>query len=436
MESNRCTSGICNMQPKIRVLVVSEYYWPDQGATGRLLGQLMSQIANDYPGFEITVLTSDRLHRGANTEKLTQRERVNGVAIRRLRSRRSSNSGFGKRLWSDCWFSLHCARHLLGHRYDLIVMVTNPPIMPLILNLVRKVRRIPALYIIHDLYPDVGIVLGNWSTANRFVRLIKRWQGVTLRSVDRVVVLGRCMKSYLESTYRVPEHQVDVITNWFDLPSDARRIETENRGKTFRVLYSGNLGRFQDFDTLLDAAALLESYEDIEIHIMGEGAKRGYIESEIRRRNLRNVSLRGFVDEREFVRVLQRTRLGVVTLEPGMEGLGVPSKMYNLLASGTPLLGIIGTESEVAKVIKEHECGFQVNPGDSQMLAQAVLEGYTERDRLQDMARRGVKYALGHASLAVVASQYAKAMTDLAEKDRRVDLSNSLTQDERPMSKG
>ena len=120
------------------------------------------------------------------------------------------------------------------------------------------------------------------------------------------------------------------------------------------MLYSGNLGRFQDFDTLLDAAERLGTESRIEVRILGQGARQGDLGREIDRRRLTNVTLEDFQDEEAFREELRHAHLGVVTLEPQLEGIGVPSKTYNLLAAGLPLCAIMGTSSEVARIIDEY----------------------------------------------------------------------------------
>ena len=348
------------------VLLITEYFWPDQAGTGRYLGDLLLEFRRQEAPLEFEVLTSRRLYRSSAPRSLPSRETVEGIRVRRIGSLRRGQDRFARRLLADLVFSVRAALATLTTRADCLFVVTNPPLMPLLVAPLARRRGLPLVYLIHDLYPDVPVALGVWSRRSRIVRLLRMAQTRTLKSACTVVVLGRCMKEYLARWYGVAEADVEFIPHWPTLVVDPSTAETTSpSGDTFRVLYSGNLGRFQDFDTLLDAAERLGAESRIEIRILGQGARQGDLRREIDRRRLTNVTLEDFQDEEAFREELRRAHLGVVTLEPQLEGIGVPSKTYNLLAAGLPLCAIMGRSSEVARIIDEYRCGIRVDHGES-----------------------------------------------------------------------
>lgn len=396
-----------------RLLVVSEYFWPDEASTGRLLGQLVGAI-DQITDHDVTVVTSDRLYRSAHSYQLPNNEDFGSVKVVRLHSRRSGKSKFLARLMSDLVFSFQAAWQVLRRDYDCLLVVTNPPLMPLILSMVSLWKSRPMVYLIHDLYPDLPIALHMWSSRSPIVRLIRTWQRKALNNAKYVIVLGRCMQDYLRKKYHLTTDVIRVIPNWFTV--DPGPTRSAKRTEEFLVLYSGNLGQFQDFDTLIDAAELLKDHSDIRIYICGNGYRRAYIEEQIMTRQLSNVLIRDFLPEDQFTTLLEQTSLGVVTLEPEMEGLGVPSKSYNLLAMGVPVVAIMDRDAEVSRVIKEAHCGIQVDHGEAQRLADLIIDLAENPTKLVGMSEQARNYAHTNVGLERIAKQYSEVISAAMEE--------------------
>jgi len=401
----------------LRVLLITEYFWPDEAGTGRYLGDLLLELSRQEAPLEFEVLTSRRLYRSSAPRDLPLRETVESIRVRRIGSLRRGQDRFARRLLADLVFSLRAAWATMTTGADCLFVVTNPPLMPMFVAPLARWRGLPLVYLIHDLYPDVPVALGVWSRRSRFVRLLRRAQTRTLESACTVVVLGRCMKAYLARWYGVAEADIEFIPHWPTLVADPSNGETTSQsGDTFRVLYSGNLGRFQDFETLLDAAEHLGAESHVEFRILGQGARQGDLRREIDRRKLTNVTLEDFRDEGAFREELRHAHLGVVTLEPQLEGIGVPSKTYNLLAADLPLCAIMGPSSEVARIIDEYRCGIRVGHGESDALAAAILELQRDEGRWQEMSGAARRYVDENAALPVLAARYRRVLEACADR--------------------
>ena len=418
-----------------RVLVVSEYFWPDEAGTGRYLGELVARVAADHPDLSFDVLTSRRLYRSSGeraTQRLASRDTLGQVAIRRVRSLRSGADSFARRLLADMAFSVREAAEILVRRYDALLVVTNPPLMPLVAGLAARCRRVPLVYLIHDLYPDVPVALGLWPASSSAVSLMHRVQRSILRSACAVVVLGRCMHDHVIEVYDVPESRIRVIPHWptaFAAPgpadggADAAQPPAHASRRPlppdpFTVLYSGNLGRFQDFDTLLGAAELLRDRPDVHFRIAGDGARRAYVEREITQRGLTNVELTGFVSEAVFAAQLAATALGIVSLEPQLEGIGVPSKSYNLLGAGVPLVAVMSQRAEIARVVAETGCGVRIDHGASDDLARQIGELANDPERWRRMSAAAMDYVEGQGGLGHAAAAYGEVLARCAAAGR------------------
>jgi glycosyltransferase involved in cell wall biosynthesis len=364
----------------MRICVLSEYFYPDNtGGTGTVLSRLMRRLKDEH-GVEIDVITSCHLYRGENT-RLADSEDWDGIRILRVQTPKANPFSTLKRLVTNLRFSNAALAKLLKQpRYDLVLVTTAPPPLPLAAKAYRKMTKTPYLYVIYDLYPDIAVALNVVSAESRVTRTFQNLQKGWLHASSKTIVLGRCMADYLHTRYDMPQERLEVIpigadtAQVQDLPKNTRFRTTHNL-QGFVVLWAGNFGRHQDFNTILDAAKNLQSTApQITFAMVGDGAQRGYVEQRVEKENIRNVRLFPFVPEHEFADMLASADVSLVTLEAGAEGLGVPSKFYNILASGRPTMALVSPQSEVARVIDENACGRHMPIGNALGLASALQE--------------------------------------------------------------
>ncbi len=363
----------------MRICVLSEYFHPDNtGGTGPVMSGLVRHLKDNYEGLEIDVITSNHLFRG-KVESLPTTEDWGGVSIRRLSSPSSAKRSTGRRLLSNLVFTNAVLRALLvGRRkYDLVLVVTAPPVLPMAARAYRALTGTPYIYLVHDLFLDMALAMNLLKDGGRSTRAMRRVQHKLFDTAARVVVLGRCMRDYVSSRYAVGKEKLEIIP----IPANIKEISARNHQTDFRVqnklegfvvLYAGNFARYQDFDTLLDAAANLRDRSDISLVFVGDGARRGHIAQRVEAENLTNVRLLPFVPGDQLNDMLASANVSLVTLEKEIAGLAVPSKFYNILASGRPTVAIVNANSEVGYIIKEAKCGVQVDPEDSVALEKVL----------------------------------------------------------------
>ncbi|MFR1081867.1 MAG: glycosyltransferase family 4 protein [Bacteroides cellulosilyticus] len=152
----------------------------------------------------------------------------------------------------------------------------------------------------------------------------------------------------------------------------------------FVFQFAGNLGHAQGIDNLLAAIEKID-VEDIHFLFIGGGAKFDEISSFISHRGQKNVSLLGFQDRSQQNDFLNACDIGIVTLNDGMYGLGVPSKSYNIWAAGKPILYIGDDNSEIALCIKEFTLGWIVSPNDPHALKNMIEFIYDNRNNLSSI---------------------------------------------------
>jgi len=380
----------------MKLCIITEYF-DDTGSTPTILRNLAGYLRKAYPEMAIDVIASRNLYRGSG--KVESATTEDGINVVRLSTPKSNRPGVLGRLAYGLLFTVAVIRRfLVDSRYDLVLVITNPPASPMAARWLARIRGIPYVYLIHDLYPDVATVLGVLPPEHVAARLLRRLQRKWLHSAARVVVLGRCMRDHLRRQYALPESRIEVITNWCD-PSEitptttsAFREKYQLAGVTF--LYAGNFGQYQDFEDLLDAAALLRDTEpDITFVLVGGGAREQQIKQRVASEHLHNVRVLPLVGTREYPDVLAAADVALVLLARGAEGVGVPSKFYNVLASGRPTIAVVSPDSEVALVLNEENCGVQVTHGNPAYLAEVVTglaRDAVRRKTLGDNAREAL----------------------------------------------
>jgi colanic acid biosynthesis glycosyl transferase WcaI len=385
----------------VRICIVNEFFWPDNtGGTGTVLSDLARTLRAKFKDVEIDVLTSRNLYRtppsvaapadaskrmsadaaAAVTESLAPKEIWEGIQITRIATPRPNGLPTPLRLLANLMFSYTAMFKLLAApRYDLLLIATAPPMVAVAASLYRALTGVPFIYTVYDLEPDRAIVLNIVAASHPAARILRSKQRKWFRQARMIVVLGRCMRDYLQAHYDVPSEKVTVIPVGADHEeiqplSKRTKFRAANALTGFVVMYSGNFGRYHDFDTILNAAKRLSKLrDDIHFVLVGGGWQRQRVADRIAFEKIDNVLIKPFVPMDEYADLLASADVSLVTLEPGMDGLCVPSKFYSILASGRPTIAVVPPNTEVGLTIAEANCGLRIDHGNVEELVNAVL---------------------------------------------------------------
>lgn len=410
----------------MRICIVNEFFYPDStGGTGTVLSDLVRSLRETFSEIDIDVVTSKNLYRESGV-KLALQENWNGVNIYRMATPRPNGLPTPLRLCANLLFCLFALVKLarLG-RYDVVLIGTAPPMVAMSAQALTWINGTPFVYIVYDLEPDRSVTMKMLSANHPFVKLFRHSQKRWLHSASKVIVLGRCMREYLRESYGVPEENVEVIAIGSDpneivpAPRDTR-FRAENGIQGFVVLYSGNFGRYHDFDTVLDAAKELKTQrKDIQFMLVGDGAQKEHIARRISDENIGNIRLFDFVSKEAYTDLLASADVSLVTLEPGMEGLCVPSKFYSILASGRPVIAAVSPKSEVARVIDEAQCGVHLKQGDAAQMVNILNFLSINPAEVAAMGRNARSVLEEKYSTQCVARQYHSVLQSVAHTQKQ-----------------
>ena len=377
-----------------RILVFSELYYPEKTSTGYFMTKIAEGLSSDFSVMAICAQPSCS-KRGT---RAADREIHNGVCIRRYPSTTFNKDRLALRLlniFSICFSSFFSAIILI-RRSDLILVVTNPPLLPFIVWLASKIRGAKFVLRIDDVYPDMLYIAGMLDRAGYVYRALDRLNKYLFRAADQIVVLGRDMSALVLKKMEKQHHnRVHIIPNWAEIdqispwPREQNRLLKEmHLENKFIVQYAGNMGYPHDIRSLIEAAKVLCINPKIHFLFIGSGVKRGWLEEQIKYSSLNNITLLDPRPRAEQNNFLNACDVAVSALVKGMSGISVPSRMYNIMAAGKPIVAIGDEESELGLIIRKEKVGWIAAPGKVSAFVNAVLEAESNPEELVAMGRR------------------------------------------------
>ena len=295
------------------------------------------------------------------------------------------------RLFSGVVFVYRVFVELLKYRPKLILFVSNPPFIGLFIFIISKIIKLKYILLIYDIYPDILVSTGTFKENNLIVKLWRNVNKIVYENSVGVVTIGESMGNVLEKQFdstRTNLGQVEIIHNCADgdifMPASSKYfMQTKadyDEGLTF--VYSGNFGFSHDFDAILDAIKKLKNTNN-KFFLIGDGAKKQSVDYRIKSENITNIISRNYFEESEFPNFISSADIALITMSSGCEEFMVPSKIYISMAVGSALIGITGDNSDLAKLIRQHECGIVVPVGDAPAIKSAIEKYSKNRDYLE-----------------------------------------------------
>lgn len=381
-----------------RIWIVSELYYPEDTSTGYFMTGIAEGLAR---GYSVNVLCGQPTYsrRGTRAPAAEQRH---GVDIRRCFGTTLNKDILPFRLINLMTISFSVFFNVLWRigKNDAALVVTNPPLLPFLVNRACRLKGAKCLLLINDVYPEVLIAAGMTRPTSLIARVTGWRTGCLYRSVARIIVLGRDMAFLVERKMGKADKKTVIIPNWADLALVALRKRAANAlldelkiKDRFVIQYAGNIGRTHGLKTLGQAAQKLADRKEIHFLFIGSGAKKKWLEEFIRFSGLRNVTVMGYRPREYISDSLNACDVAVISFVEGMAGISVPSRMYNIMAAGKPIIAVADDESELALVVREEQIGWVVPPGDVERLVAVIEEARLDSVRLAEMGRRARRAA-------------------------------------------
>ena len=406
-----------------RVWLISELYYPEEASTGYILTRLAEGLVEQ---FNVSVLCGQPTYLSRGRRALST-ESHNGVNIHRCWSSTFNKDILPLRLVNIVTITLSiflsCLRRFRAG--DCVIVVTNPPLLPFVILIASRLCGSKCCLLIHDVYPEVLVASGIAKQNSLLVRSFGWLTQQLYKRTARIIVLGRDMDALVRGKLETVDQRIHIIPNWanvdFISPRNRRDhplLEQLGLSDSFIIQYSGNIGRTHGIEQLAACAEQLGSDPMIHFLFIGYGGKKHWLAQFVRARELSNVTIMDHQPRAVLSISLTACDVAIISFIHGMAGVSVPSRMYNVMAAGKPIIAVADPESELALVVKEEDIGWVVPPGDVDGLRMAILEAKANPDLLLQMGQRArwaaeTKYSyerVKNAYTQMVDSIYAEAL--------------------------
>lgn len=387
----------------MKILIVTQYFYPENFKSNDVAFEMAAR------GHQVTVMTGipnypqGKYYKGYGVLK-NRSQHINGVKVIRVYQPARGRGG-GVRLGLNyfTWAFLASVRmffHSIRNKYDVIFVHEPSPItqgFPAIV--MKKIRKTPIYFWVLDLWPESLSSAGG--VTNRTI--LNLWEIIVTyiyEKSDKILISSRGFKESIISKGDFGE-KIIYFPNWAENVFNNKELyEIPKLPEGFKILFAGNIGEAQDFDSILHALLLLKDEKKVKLILIGDGRKRKWVENFVKAKGLQNnvfvlgsfllEAMPAFFKEADVLLVSLRDEL--------IFNLTVPAKIQAYMASGKPILGMLNGEG--AQIIKEAECGFCVNAGNAQGLAEIIRTiSQLNSQELIELGENGKMYGEKHFSL-------------------------------------
>jgi colanic acid biosynthesis glycosyl transferase WcaI len=394
-----------------RLWVVSELYYPEETSTGYYLTRIAEGLADD---FDVKVLCGQPTYSARGTVA-PKHEVHKGVEIFRAAGSTLDKNVVMFRLLNMLTLGLSVLFKAVSNfkAGDRVLVVTTPPSMPFVIAVASLMKGAAYTLLIHDNYPEILVATDKTTPTSFLFRTMSFCNRWLYKHASKIIVVGRDMRDLLLRKTEGLDIPIVTIPNWAELESVSPAPREENEllkelclSDKLVILYAGNMGHPNDLTSIVDAAEELRDRSDIHFVFLGAGVKRKWLEKRVAELELTNVTILDPRPRSEQPVFLNACDVALVSLVGKMVGVSMPSRTYNILAAGKPILAQTEPGSEIARVVEEDNAGWTVPPGDGSRLAETIVEIDRERSRLVSMGNAARKSALEKYSLEIALEKY------------------------------
>ena len=427
----------------MRVLQLTGYFYPEKAASIYLEENRFEAFGN--AGLD-TIIYTPTPTRGISPEerKEFKKRKLEMMYDGHVEVHRFSMYAEGKNpvlralRYTLCWIK-QFNRGLFAKDIDCIYLASTPPIQGVLGGMLRKLKRVPFVYNLQDIFPDSLAGTGLAKKGGLLWKIGRVIENFTYRNADKIIVISQDFKKNIIAK-GVPEEKIVVVYNWVDqnmvvdVPRDKNKL-FDMYGlvhSKFYITYNGNIGLTQNMEMLCEVARELEQegLNDIHFVLTGNGAYWDTLVAKLRglkeEKRVKapdgtesitfgNITLLPFQPYEDISHVFSLGDASLVISKPGVGENSVPSKTWSIMSASRPVLANFD-ENELKTIIADNNCGIFTKAGDKEAFKEAILKLYGDRELCKEMGRNGRQFVMDNLTKEVGTQKYVDVIKSVALK--------------------
>lgn len=406
-----------------RVLIHSLIFSPDGVSTAYLYNDIALRLQER--GYEVVVLSTTP-HFNIVPEQVEKQpmhwkvwgfckvSKYNGMTVLHVPQKKFKSTAL--RLLGFVYWHIVSFFIGLAIRHVDLILSPSPPLTLGFLNLgLAKLKGCKVVYNVQEIYPDIlklkgGIVL----------KFLSWMEKKVYNGSDAVTTIDKVFHDTIVPRFE-DKSKLHIIPNFVDtdLYHEVRWEEKLDaklfpKNDSIKLLYAGNIGHAQSWEPLI---ALADKTRDlnVEYFVIGEGAKRGYVEEEIKKRGLDKLHLLPYQPRELMPAILSYSDASFIFMAPEMDGDGFPSKVYTIMACERPMLIISGENTPIVNFLKDKGCARLITERDFDKKVNEMSEWLHQitKDELKQMGKNGLTEIQSKYTMEIVTNMYADLVKEL-----------------------
>jgi colanic acid biosynthesis glycosyl transferase WcaI len=407
----------------MKILILSLAYSPEITGNAPLVTNLAEDLAER--GHEVKVICGIPFH---GLEKVPDRykgnlwcsEKINDVSIKRSYSFVSDSRRFSVKIANYISYTVSSFLAALfdSSNYDLIMAVSPPIFLGITAYLIKRIKGGKVVYNVQDLFPESALLTGKLKKGFIF-NMLKEIERFVYRKSDCITVISDRFMQEIKVD-GINGDKIKTVPNWIDtdfikpMPKEQNQFRHQHGLENcFVVQFAGTIGYSQGLEIVLDVAKDVEGYKDIKFMIVGVGVVKEELVRKARDMNLSNILFLPTQPQETLPHLLTAADVSLVTLKKNISRVSLPSKILGIMAAGVPIIASLDEGSEGWQIINESNCGIAIPPEEPEMLKQAVLHFYNNKDIIPKLGQNGREFVLKRYSRHIVVNNYEKLFKEL-----------------------
>lgn len=408
---------------KTHVWIFNHYAISPDLAGGTRHYSLARELVN--MGFEVTIFASNVSHAEKKAVRLQNGglwsvESINGVKFMWLRSFIYSSNNWRRILNVLSYFFMALLKGINRpknlHKPDIVIGSSVHLLAVLAGRLMATYYKVHFITEIRDLWPQTLIDSGVISETGSVARLMRCLEFFLYNHSDHIITLLPLAPEYI-CQRGISKSKVSWISNGVDLSHlSATSIKPQGQPKThFEIFYTGNHGIYDDLDTIVNCAIILQNknVKSIKFVLVGDGIAKKQLIVKAKENHLTNIEFRDPVSKHLIPEILQEADACIlVNMDIPLYKYGISSnKLFDYLAAAKPVI-MVG--DIVQNPVEKAHCGITVRPDDPEILAAACLDlSYLSVDQLKQWGANGRQYVEQYYSYAYLAERLVRIINSL-----------------------